>query len=126
VPGRTVAAARPGGAGLLKMPTKRRRAPGGASTRARVSARTLARRVAHLTAQLEALRRSHARRAAAIRRAADRRLAAMMREVAALRHHEARAEALARLLAERDAALAAQAGRIEELESLLHGSTLHR
>ena len=81
--------------------------------------RALQTRLARLTAQVETLRRRHARELAAARRAADRRLAAVMREITALRYHQARADALARLLAERDIALARQTQRIAELEAAL-------
>jgi hypothetical protein len=86
-------------------------------------ARALERRLARLSAAREVERGRHARQLAAVRRATDRRLAGMLSEIAALRHHEARAEALARLLAERDAALAAQAERIRRLEALLRTPT---
>jgi hypothetical protein len=43
----------------------------------------------------------------------------MVAEIASLRHHEARVAALERLLAERDAALAAQAERLRHLEATL-------
>ena len=85
--------------------------------------RALERRLARLTVAFEAERARAARRVVAARRAADRRLAALVQEIAGLRHHEARAEALMRLIAERDAALAAQAERIAELESRLQGGT---
>jgi hypothetical protein len=47
----------------------------------------------------------------------------LVQEIATLRHHEARVEALTRLVAERDAALALQAERIAELETLLRDPT---
>jgi hypothetical protein len=81
--------------------------------------RALERRLARLKEQLAAERARHGRQLAACRRAADRRMAALVREIALLRHHEARAETLARLIAERDTALAAQADRLAQLESLL-------
>jgi hypothetical protein len=81
--------------------------------------RALERRLGKLEAQIKAERTRHQREVAALRRSGDRQTAALMREIALLRHHEARAEALARLLAERDVALAAQADRVTQLESLL-------
>ena len=81
----------------------------------------LERRVAKLQDQLRTERAKHTRQVAAVRRAADRQTAGLMREIALLRHHEARAETLARLLAERDAALAAQADTVAQLESRLQG-----
>ena len=89
------------------------------SRRASVKAGTNGRRLAKLEAQIKAERARHSRQIAALRRAGDRRTAGLMREIALLRHHEARAEALARLLAERDVALATQADRVAQLESLL-------
>jgi hypothetical protein len=83
------------------------------------SGRTLERRLGKLEAQIKAERARHQREVAALRRSGDRQTAALMREIALLRHHEARSEALARLLAERDVALAAQADRVTQLESLL-------
>jgi hypothetical protein len=97
------------------MPTK--------SEAKRPTVRALERRLARLTAAAKAERERHGRQLAAMRRAADRRLTAMVKEIAALRHHEARAEALGRLIAERDAAIAAQAERIERLETLLRSPT---
>jgi hypothetical protein len=85
--------------------------------------RALERRIARLGTAWERERARLTRRLTALQRDADRRLAAMMAEIAGLRHHEARAEALARLLAERDRALAAQAARIAELETLLRTPT---
>jgi len=95
---------------------------------ARTTARTdrlraLRRQLARLTAAREAERERHTRQLQALRRAADRQLASMMSEIAALRHHEARLEVLTRLLAERDAALSAQAERIARLETLLQTPT---
>jgi hypothetical protein len=81
--------------------------------------RALERRLGKLEAQIKAERTRHQREVAALRRSGDRQTAALMREIALLRHHEARAEALARLLAERDVALAAQADRVTQLETLL-------
>ena len=81
--------------------------------------RALERRLNKLEAQIKAERARHLREVASLRRSGDRQTAALMREIALLRHHEARAEALARLLAERDVALAAQADRVTQLESLL-------
>jgi hypothetical protein len=81
--------------------------------------RGLERRLAEVTAELARARQRHERQLAALRRSHDRRLAAMVRDIAGLRHHEARAEALARVVAERDAALAAQAERIARLEQLV-------
>jgi hypothetical protein len=91
------------------------------SARARVNGtgRALERRVTKLQEQLRTERAKHNRQVAAARRAADRQTAALVREIALLRHHEARAETLARLLAERDAALAAQADLVAQLESRL-------
>jgi hypothetical protein len=89
----------------------------------RSTVRALERRLARLTAASKAERERHVRQVAALRRAADRRLTSMVKEIAALRHHEARAEGLGRLLAERDAALAAQAERIAHLETLLRSPT---
>ena len=95
--------------------TRRRAVKAGANG----STRTLERRLVRLEAQIKAERTRHQREVAALRRSGDRQTAALMREIALLRHHEARAEALARLLAERDVALAAQADRVTQLESLL-------
>ena len=93
------------------------------STAAKPSVQTLLRRVGQLTAQQESERARHARQLAALRRAGERRLAQMMQDIATLRHHQARAEVLDRLLAEREAALAAQAERIARLEALLQRPT---
>jgi len=100
---------------------------GAKRTRGRTSAkagvkgtgRVLERRLAKLQEQLAAERARHGRQLAACRRAADRQMAALVKEIALLRHHEARAETLARLIGERDTALAAQADRLAQLESLL-------
>jgi hypothetical protein len=81
--------------------------------------RVLERRVAKLEAQIKTERARHQRELAALQRSGDRQTASLMREIALLRHHEARAEGLARLLAERDVALAAQADRVTQLETLL-------
>jgi hypothetical protein len=85
--------------------------------------RVLERKLARLTAATKAERLRHERRVAAMRRDADRRLASMVAEIASLRHLQARADALERLIAERDAALAAQAERLARLEALLQGPT---
>jgi hypothetical protein len=84
---------------------------------------TLKRRVAQLLAERTAQRARHGRELAAARRSAERQLASMVREIAELRHHQARTEALTRVVAERDAALAAQAEHIARLEALVGGST---
>ena len=81
--------------------------------------RALERRVGRLEAQIKAERARHQREMAALQRSGDRQTAALMREIALLRHHEARAETLARMLGERDTALAAQADRVAQLETLL-------
>ena len=99
----------------------RKRVPARSTTAAGPGA--LARRLARALAELATDRRRHARQLAAVRRSSDRRLAAVVQELADLRHHQARAEALARLLSERDASLAAQAERIDRLESLLQNPT---
>jgi len=98
---------------------KRTRGKASAKAGANGAGRVLERRIGQLEARLAAERTRHARQLAALRRAGDRRTAALVREIALLRHHEARAEALARLLAERDVALAAQADRVTQLETLL-------
>ena len=98
---------------------KKARRPTSAKAGTNGTGRALERRVTRLAAQLAAERARHGRQLAACRRAADRRAAALMREIALLRHHEARAEALARLIAERETALALQADRLAQLESLL-------
>ena len=103
--------------------TRSRAAPPAPKTAATERLRALGRRLARLTAARETARERHARDLAALRRAADRQLASMMSEIAALRHHEARVEALTRLLAEREAALRAQANRIARLEALLRTPT---
>ncbi len=95
--------------------TRRRAGKAGANG----SGRALERRLVKLEAQIKAERARHQREVAALRRSGDRQTAGLMREIALLRHHEARAETLARLLAERDLALAAQADRVTQLESLL-------
>jgi hypothetical protein len=100
-------------------PKRRRpRTPAASKTKG-TGVRTLERRLARVSAEREAERKRYARQLASLRREADRRLANMVQEIARLRHHEARVEALSRLVAERDSALAAQAERIERLESLL-------
>ena len=99
--------------------TKRTKRGPATKARANGTGRTLERRVTKLQEQLRTERAKHNRQVAAVRRAADRQTAALMREIALLRHHEARAETLARLLAERDAALAAQAETMAQLESRL-------
>ena len=101
-----------------RRPVRRKAAPRAQAPTVRTLERRLARLVAAHAAELE----HQKRRLAALRRAHDRRVTALVQEIAGLRHHEARTEALTRLVAERDAALAAQAQRIAELESLLQGS----
>lgn len=86
--------------------------------------RVLERRLAKLQEQLKAERARHNRQVAAVKRAADRQTAGLVREIALLRHHEARAETLTRLVAERETALAAQADRVAQLESLLQAPVL--
>ena len=88
------------------------------------SGRVLERRLAKLEAQMKAERARHQRELGALQRSGDRQTAALMREIALLRHHEARAETLGRLLAERDAALAVQADRVAQLESLLQAPVM--
>ncbi len=108
------------------MPTRPRRParPKRAAARPKTpAAQTLQRRLVRMAATYAAELQKQTRRLAALRRAHDRRVAGLVQEIAQLRHHEARTEALTRLLAERDVALAAQAARIAELESLLQGRT---
>ena len=103
---------------------RRRQKPARPTPRAGASAaRTLERRVARLIADRKAVQARHERQVATLRRGHDRRIAALVQELARLRHHEARAETLARLVAEREATLATQAGRLAELESLLQTRT---
>jgi len=99
--------------------TRRTRRRSSAKAGATGTPRVLERRLARLQEQLKAERARHNRQVAAVKRAADRQTAALVREIALLRHHEARAETMARLVAERDTALAAQADRVAQLESLL-------
>ena len=99
-----------------------RRRPGKAA--ANGSGRALERRLAKLETQMKAERARHQRELAALQRSGDRQTAALMREIALLRHHEARAETLGRLIAERDAALTAQADRVAQLESLLQAPAM--
>jgi len=99
--------------------TKTTRQRSSAKAGAKGVPRVLERRLAKLQEQLKAERTRHNRQVAAVKRAADRQTASLVREIALLRHHEARAETLARLVAERETALAAQADRVAQLESLL-------
>ena len=94
-------------------PSRAKAAPGGSGVR------VLERRLARLGAAAKAERLRYERRL----RDADRRLASMLAEIASLRHLQARADALERLVAERDAALAAQAERLARLEALLQSPT---
>jgi hypothetical protein len=103
---------------------KRTRRRAGKAAAANGSGRALERRLTKLEAQVKAERARHQRELAALQRSGDRQTAALMREIALLRHHEARAETLGRLLAERDAALAAQADRVAQLESLLQAPAM--
>jgi len=97
-------------------PTRRRSS---AKAGVKGAPRALERRLAKLQEQLKVERARHSRQVAAAKRAADRQTTALVREIAVLRHHEARAETLTRLVAERETALAAQADRVAQLESLL-------